>query len=348
MQKLADQMKAKEKVVWEKAYNDQNKYFTWPDEIEKKYEFQKGLFFSEVKVDKSAAPPAGQPADRQTEDTSVVKTASGTLKDGNEIYLLVSDGKENRKFRPTRNYKAINGDGKPVNTFVDLLDPSSPPRVSLSYTVGKYFNDPLTRDEQTDYGKHYKDQIHPLLRQVQPMNAKGEGVVQLRGWSYDEASFPPENAPFLRDVAKEWDTVGNISEEAWIAQEDLWIQHELYHLVRQTNDMVSVFEGKGGKDPHKWYTFTNPYWKLDLKLAGPKKLAAKITNLLPRRQKLDPQFLISVREEANVEPEVLMFRTEPLDPGKEQLKEYDIQGAVPRHIPRRAAHYLGDGSSQAD
>jgi len=52
-------------------------------------------------------------------------------------------------------------------------------KVTVKFNKGKYFNEPLTAEEKSVYVKSSLSQIDPLLAQVEPMNEKGEGVVQL-------------------------------------------------------------------------------------------------------------------------------------------------------------------------
>jgi len=323
--KEVDKAKIREKEVWEEAYNLQKNLFTWPDEIERKFDFKHGFFASVIKADKGAAVA---PVDPKTEELSPIKHFNGTVvavdedPETNVVTMKVSDGKERpRIFRPMRKMN-LTRDGKTINHPRGF---EKGDKVAITYVVGKYFNDPLTDEEQNLFGdadRGYKTQIAGIIEKVQPLKVKGDGVVQLGTWLYghqkNQPILPEGNAPFFRYVAKEWDVRGDISAEAWMAQEDLWIQRELYGLVRQANDMVSVLQGKGGAEENKWYTFTNPYWKLDLNLAN-KKVSAKIKNLLSRRQRLDFSFLVTFREGENVEPIKVRIPGEPIDPGEERV-----------------------------
>jgi hypothetical protein len=131
------------------------------------------------------------------------------------------------------------------------------------------------------------------------------GVVQLRsaaGWIFKPTSdqdpqeiaekdiddwIPPEGSRFLRFVRKPWDIRSDISTEAWIAQEDLWIQNEIYRMVRVANDSVSVFERVKGDDKSGVAEYRNPYFHLAMQISDAKTLQVTITNLLGRRQKLE-------------------------------------------------------------
>src|SRR5262249_41034802 len=144
------------------------------------------------------------------------------------------------------------------NIVVDGKPSSDPPNlkgqvVGVIYEQGKYFGDPLTLAEQKLFAETYKDsvtykdQLHDILLQVQPMTGKGEGVVQLRGWPYSTKEEIPKGNRFFHFLANQWDQSKDISEEAWIAQEDLWIQGEVYRMVRLANNYVSDFEGEGSE-----------------------------------------------------------------------------------------------------
>src|SRR5262249_8960435 len=144
--------------------------------------------------------------------------------------------------------------------------------------------------------------------------------------------YPPASAPFFHYVAKPWIIQDHdISDEAWMAQEDLWLQREIYRIIREANDSVSTFKGEGGDgkgDSPKTYVFTNPYWELTLTLATKKKLGVQIKNLLPRRQRLDLDFLVQLQKKASFEQlEKITIGGEPLGPFEtRELKEYDVQG----------------------
>jgi hypothetical protein len=330
-----EKSKKREKEVWEKAYNVQKILFTWPDEIQNRYDFEGGLFASEVKADKNAAA-----TDPKAEEQSVIKHFTGDVVsiDEDAIKMQVTDGRNPPKvFRPTRKMK-LTKDGKDAGSSFIAFSPGD--RVAITYVEGKYFGDPLTEKEQATFGNSedgYRTQIAEIIEKVQPLTVKNKGVVQLRGWRYGakqggQLVLPEGNAPFLRYVAKEWNTTGNISDEAWMAQEDLWIQRELYRLVRQSNDMVSVFDGKAGNANQQSYTCSNPYWKLELKLQD-RKVLVKMTNLLSRRQRVDTKFLITFRE-GNSDATEIGMQSEPLDPNTSYEELKNISGVPPTGIYR--------------
>lgn len=325
MQRAAGKKKEEEKEVWEKAYEAQAHLFTWPVEFESAVHFQDGFFPVSIKVYRK--PPA---------ETFIKNDAKlpqyrlrGKIVSANaDKFEVAHERKEGKKLirlpqvtfyrTPEITNKAskkiLTDDNKELN-FFDLRDDDW---VDVTYEIGKYFGDPMTEVEQRKYSDTYASQLEGILAQVQPVSANGSGVVQLRGWFHKADEKPLANAPFFRFVSKEWDLATNISDEAWIAQEDLWIQRELYRLVRLANDYVSIFKKKDGGDSDQWHTFLNPYWQLDLKLAGPNKLDLKITNLLPRRQKLDIAFKVRVHDPKSDEESIVIKvgGRDPLNPNE--------------------------------
>ncbi|MCC6419069.1 MAG: hypothetical protein IT429_12615 [Gemmataceae bacterium] len=241
-------------------------------------------------------------------------------------------------------------DRSPVFADLDVLKGAA---VAVTYQKGMYFNDRLTQAQQTTFANTYETQLKDILKEAQPLNEMGGVLVQFKGWLYDknklplpaqvtgtagmpgEAGSPGPGAPvpmpmpgpmgeaggvfgtgankFFRYV-KEWKREGlDISDGVWIAQEDLWIQRELFRLVKKANDYVANFEpvkdAKGKAIPG---VFRNPYWQMELSLKDT-KVHAKITNLLDRVQRLDPRFMVQVQKDA---PLVLLdrFDGEPLQP----------------------------------
>jgi hypothetical protein len=143
------------------------------------------------------------------------------------------------------------------------------------------------------------------------VDRQGNGVVQLKGWLYDPDDFPPPQSPFLTYVYDDWKRAAAIHREAWLAQEDLWIQKEIYRLIRQANDYVARCE-PDGKQPD---TFHNPNltfhfdWKDN-------NMKVTVTNRLPRRQKLDLRLRVKFNKSANpaTSSEIIQVADEPLEP----------------------------------
>jgi hypothetical protein len=323
----ADIEKGKEKVVWEKAYEKQEDLFTWPKKVEDEFNFKSGLFAQKISVYRSKEPPA----DTTKNDRRLV----GKVLDqkGGYIEVLGSDNKKHTIFRSMHwNLDKIPVEGDEAKKEITFSDIRVGDGVAVWVHRGKYFNEPLTDDELNAYKAAgvYLSQIDPILAQLQPMNAKGEGVVQLKGWWYEKGKLPPSRTNgeqrFLYFLDQGWiEAQGDISEEAWLAQEDLWIQRELFRLVRMANDEVSKFEGvtaedkKGGDDKNKVYTFRNPYWEMGLNLQSSNKLVVSLKNLLSRKQKLEVKF--RVRFNKTMAPEIISISGDPLGPQKEWKKD---------------------------
>ncbi|MCI0462304.1 MAG: hypothetical protein L0Z62_35580 [Gemmataceae bacterium] len=128
---------------------------------------------------------------------------------------------------------------------------------------------------------------------------------------------------FFRYV-KEWEERErkDISEEAWLAQEDLWVQRELFRLVKKANDYVADFAPVPGQEKDK-FRFHNPYWRMDLTVLGDNKVHVKITNLLDRPQRVDVEFRVRYTPTGRLIP-MPRFNQEPLHPrgsAKESLEQ---------------------------
>ena len=233
--------------------------------MEDEFEFSKGIFEQAIRVY-----PGKTAADFKSENND--SSLYGTVLKVEKNVLLVrnNEGKQFKVFRTVADqnraqYFAL----KPGDT------------VGIFYQTGKFFGDKLTEDEQQVYKDSYRDQIWDIMEQVEPLDRSGNGVVQLGTWLNERGGLT-QKRPFFFFLDKDWDfTLGEtFSEQIWIAQEDLWIQNEIYSVIRKANDSISKFEGIGGKDKDKEYTFTNPNWEVKLKWGGGNTLAATFTNLL--------------------------------------------------------------------
>jgi hypothetical protein len=91
------------------------------------------------------------------------------------------------------------------------------------------------------------------------------------------------------------------SAEAWIAQENVWIQREIFRLIKGVNDDISVFRPivewpvdknaktfdqdlARGEKKNFAYRFQNVNFEVSLTLEANDTLKFKISNLLPRKQ----------------------------------------------------------------
>src|SRR5262249_11600748 len=194
----------------------------------------------------------------------------------------------------------------------------------LTMQTSRFFDEPLTTFERDEYPKKafYYSQIDPIITQVTPVNDKGKGVVWLGNWQYKEGKMPPRDSRFFHYVYGPWDLDHDISSEAWVAQEDLWIQRELYYRIKLANDYLSKFQGKPVEGFNKSSTFTNPYWEITLTLQGSEddsKLVMKLKNLLPRRQKVQLSFKVQLHK--NHPPEEIEVDHVAVDPKAETNEE---------------------------
>src|SRR5262249_43229593 len=175
----------------------------------------------------------------------------------------------------------------------------------------------------------YKQQNHDVLRIVEPLDEKGNGVVQLRDWLYRSDSLPDEqekkDVKFIRYVAQDWLVKTEVSKEAWIAQENIWIQREIYQIIKRSNDDISKFHGGEEKGAKGKYHFRNPAFALELSLAEDKSLSFKITNLLQRTQKLDLNVRVKMSKPGDAA--IIPISGLPLPPGKSHVQtiKYDAK-----------------------
>jgi hypothetical protein len=302
--------KAKEQVVWAQAFEDQEHLFTWPELVEETYNFRSGLFAQKIKVYRGKAEPPPEAAKKDRVMQGVVRESKGYY-----IDVETKDNQKHRVFESLRVDKniSVEGDDKAKDTQFGYIKKND--KVVVEFHRGKYFYEPLTNNElstykRNDVDKGYLSQIDPLLEQVDPMTETGEGVVQLKGWFYKKGAAASGDLPskkfgqqkFINYLEQGWTGAqGDISEQAWLAQEDIWVQRELYRLIRLANDYVSKFERVDPEvkadDKTKVQTFRNPYWELGLKWAEGNKLSVKLTNLQHRRQKLDVKFRVVFNED---------------------------------------------------
>ncbi|GEM_PF-2944477 len=334
--KVADDRKASETLVHAGAFKAQEVLATWPDEVEKKFDFQRGRFATDIKI-----MPA--PKDKDSWPANDDSLFHGTVSEVDQDFVVVTDkdGKE-AKFQPTLKIKVSKADKTADEK--DLWETIANGQfLAITYYRSKYFYDPLTQNEQTIFARSYTTQIHDILRIVDPVDAKGNGTVQFNGWLYNANQPPPPRSKFFTFVDQDWNVDGFIYDEAWTAQEDLWIQREMFQLIRAANDSIAKFEPKGApvaKDkptPNSWFedktkpiTFTNTNYELIFEWIDAGKVAITVKNNLLRRQKLDVYVRVKFNTQNNpqLSSEPILIGGEPLDPrgtGKDsQRKEYPL------------------------
>jgi hypothetical protein len=343
---LAEVKKAKqaEDRVWGHVFRDQIPLMFWPADFEKTYPFEKGKFIREVKYlegNDGGTTAADHFVGKITERTNHFIKVQGkdpkTQKPVFETFYRVVVAPSNTPTPAPGEMKLPAG----VSDFKDLTLGRT---VDVMYQNARYFNDRLYENERFDYVRYYESQIRPILDQVDPVDETGEGVVVLNKWLVPKGSpteAPPATAiaakeiKFIRYVPK-WVFNHDISEEAWMAQEDLWIQKELYRMIRVSNDYVSHMTGEPVKGLNKPAVFSNPYFKLTLTLLDQKRLQVKIQNLRATRQKLEISFRIRFNENTSFEPEKIKpIEGEPLEPfgtkGKdEKVAEVELTSGPPK------------------
>jgi hypothetical protein len=190
-------------------------------------------------------------------------------------------------------------------------------RVEIEFDVGKYFGDSFTDKERTYFRASYTKQIHAILRIVQPIDTKGLGVVQLGDWQYKKDDLPV-GYRFFNFLASDWNPDPDDYKEFWTAQEDMWIQKELYQLIAQANDAAANFDKH---ETDKGPVFTNARWQIQAILdKKERRLSFTVKNALPNTQ------------EANVTFEITYQIQKPGDnkkPGKKTdlvTKKLEVQG----------------------
>jgi hypothetical protein len=318
-------------VVWKAAWQKQEDLSTWPEDVEKKFNFKDGLFALKVQADRTkgaaAEPAAAEPAEKDKNAGPIGEFKGVIIPKGVSDQWIMVQGHEGKRtvtkrFERTKGAEVTVDDEKDKGKKVEFKGGLLPgDRVTITYQKGKYFGDELTPEELDAFKSSYKTQLPEILQSVNPVTAESTGVVQLKGWAYeDDPDKIPAGASFLVFHDGEWKANRFLSKEAWTAQEDVWIQRELYRLIAKANRLVSQFKADF-KVPG---TFRNPYWELKLSLTKDNKLTGTIKNLLHRRQKADVSFLVTVREGA--EPEKISIGDlPPLNP----LVEQAFKQAIP-------------------
>ncbi|OAI40786.1 hypothetical protein AYO40_04320 [Planctomycetaceae bacterium SCGC AG-212-D15] len=167
------------------------------------------------------------------------------------------------------------------------------------------------RDKYINDETCYKKQLKDMVAVVQPVNDKGEGVVQFRGgWENVIKHVQPWTG---RDRA----LVVPSSEEIWLAQEDYWVQRELLQVIRDTNDSVAVYEkkpdaAKPARGEIDRQVFESPRWRLELAVTKD-QLRWRITNRTPRKQDLGLYFKVTFKPQKT---EPIWIDGEPVGPNQ--------------------------------
>jgi hypothetical protein len=316
--------------VWRIAYEPQAKLFAWSKPMEDQFDFANGYFANEIKISKDAKLAKIADAKKWKEATKSWPADNPFLmhgayeRQGDDWFEMTDRNGELKKFFLTRRSEKITtDDGKQVG-FAKLDEVAPKKMLAVGYQRGKYFGDPLTQNEMRTFKTHYLDQVATLIKSVDPLDNKLNGVVQLKGWLYQsdgaqKDTLPHETVeyyPFVRYVKADW-PAKDFSKMAWIAQEDLWIQTEIYRMIKAANDSVSDFtpQFKGKSDErNKAYAFQNSYFDLELKLDKNDALSFKIKNRLPRKQSIDLKFRVRLNGAKGHKEELIEISGFPLMP----------------------------------
>ena len=338
--KDAERAQKSESEIWLEAFKKQEPVYKWAQRVEEEFDYYNGRFANEIKLLKMTS-SKDWPADSAT-------LIHGTLEEqGPSIFKLKTRTGGlltfYRTLYPNVEKPTVVDTSKTI-LYNEMLANSKGRYLAVKFQTGKYFGDMLTGPELLAFAESYKDQIHPILKLVDPLTDKGTGVVQLKNWLYKPDAFPevPDgpSLPFIRYVTKEWNKARDFSKEAWIAQENLWIQREIYEIIKKTNESISNFQRKDGKGEEmkgkeaeqrdKPYTFTNSYFELELVLHKNDSISFTIKNRMERRQRLDLSFSLQMNNQPGMKPEIIKISGLPLMPqGDKGGKDIFVQTIPP-------------------
>ncbi|MCS6850139.1 MAG: hypothetical protein NZ700_03090 [Gemmataceae bacterium] len=192
----------------------------------------------------------------------------------------------------------------------DLMTWPAPLRQLDSLHFGEPIDDKLRDAFIQDNA--YKAQVEEVVRIPEPVLFKdGWEKVVVHVPKFDVARFQGPPTP----------------EEMWLAEEDIWVQRELFLAIKQANDYVAKFtrlesgDATPKPDPAKRelfrQRFRNPRWELDLILARNVEnrpvLRGTIKNVSKQRQLLGRvNFLVWLNEDETAKPEELSVQGESL------------------------------------
>ena len=102
-------------------------------------------------------------------------------------------------------------------------------------------------------------------------------------------------------------------EEVWLAQEDVWVRHELLEALKNANLSVARFKAVGtapaGKAGEFEQTFENPYWQIKLHLYPKNQqyyIKGKITNIGKKRMALGRAYFWLQVQADEKEPRIVL------------------------------------------
>jgi hypothetical protein len=361
--KVREAEKGNETVAWRRGYLSQKGLEFWPKEFANRYEFEDGLFATEIAVqDKNdlAALPEDEPKEEKTakEEKAEKKQEKngkngkkeegppelvvkgkfhGKLVEFNSEFIIVEGrGKAGtKKFHRLRDehMKVASADGKDVSLFPDLKKKEGS-LVAVSYFQGRRFYDPLTRAEQGLYTETYATQLKPILKEAGPLNEMDQILVQFPNYRWGK-ELPPAEAPFFRHV-KDWDLRDKdpalLSEEIWLAQEDLWIQREMFRIIKKANDSVANFEPVVANNQPVPGRFQNPYWQIDVLGVQGDQIKIRLTNRLERPQAVNVNFRVQFAKGGPFVAIAPVKDNDPLPPAGTKDKDGKAKDSIERDL----------------
>jgi hypothetical protein len=366
-----------------KSQVSQSYMMTWPKAmVDEGYDFNNGKFADEVVVHKRDAKGdakseekalKAQPADTETKISGILVATEQNwikIKDRKDQVIQIMRGPNTKVvFKDVVEKKTGLFSGP---TFGDLGNKMNQV-VEVTFKVGRWFGEDFTDQEVKKYRDTYGDQLPETLAEVGPLNFLKEPMVQLRylragkaakvvskdlsgdTWIYlpDRPDrYPPEDNLFFSYVGTggkpSWpqDFRRINTDEIWAAQENVWVEREIYKRIRLANESVAAAERstdpKDSKDG--WSKFRNFYWEMDFKVTdhGEKaKVAVRLKNLRPQYQSVNNlRFLLRFKDPNDknarpsdpvlvppVEPVSLRFEGNWVDPADSGKDTFPAKGA---------------------
>lgn len=183
-----------------------------------------------------------------------------------------------------------------------------------------------TKENETNicgrYEKAYYEQIATLHKFFQTEVQLPNGTTR----TFEPVAFLGGGPSVIRVQKDRGALKFPLSEEVWLLQEDLMVQHELLKGIRKANEYFSHFRAVEGADKPAAgeiarQRFQSSAWQVDLVLNGKDKkwtLAGKIKNLGPVRYPLGNIFFqVRLYKDPARKPVVLEVEGEVLEPNQE-------------------------------
>jgi hypothetical protein len=331
-------------AVWKEGWDSQADLVTWPQDVQAR--FNEGRFAVKVTATTPKGKPGKPPQTSAKEKNYLIRgvvtgksdyridVRAQVEKDKPVVATVGKKKKEekydeaNYRFYFTPHMKLAAG-GKPEDEVESFAKVEIGDQVDVTYYQGKYFMDDFSDEEKDLFATGYFDQFPPLRDFLK--GPDGKLVVAVRGgWREGgDSRQTTENMPsFLRKVMEWPKDPRPTAEKIWYSQEDFWMQRELLRVIQQANRYVSVFHGEGGAEEGRNFTFTNPYWKIDIQRQG-NKFTGKLTNVSRQMQKLNVHFILQLTRPARRERPLLRDVSvdgPPLKPKRSVPFAWEIEG----------------------